>query len=158
MPPLPHVPEKGGFLHGVKFIVEVLWWFFTAAWLLFTRLPKWARMLLTLWIALALFSSLRCSRSADAPTNPPPTRTGQGPGRGSGDGQKKFRQAVERAVQSSREGENPLLQVQLLSVADSTMKWTETFPTKAADDTAVAEKIATQVLALVPRKEPRRPK
>lgn len=264
MPPLPHVPEKGSFFHGVKFIAEVLWWFLTAAWLLIARLPKWARVLVVLWIVLTLISPMRCSRPTEPPSASPP-RTGQGPGRGGGEGQKKLRQAVERATDAGREGgfaiknldvgklaaevahvfgegfrdtaatgktlviipfappsaetpggkfahgvflslygrlslerrndvavvppirgdpipavliaraaalgasfvlaaspvaegENPILRVRLFSVADSAIKWTESFPIKDADDTAVAEKIATQVLEQLPRKEPRRPK
>lgn len=262
MPPLPHVPEKGGLLHGVKFILEVFWWLLTAAWLLFARLPKWARILVTVWIVVTLFSSNRCSRTGDAPTAPPTPSRGT-PGRGDGSGPKKFRQAVEQAVQSSRDGrgkldkldlgklaaevayvfgegvrdtaaagkalvvvpfappsaeapgakfahgvflalygqlvlerrdavgvvppgqgppepaalvaraamlgarfvlaaspvaeaENPVLEVKLFSVADAKLQWTESFAIKGTDDTAVAEKIANEVLTRLPKPEPPR--
>ncbi len=63
MPPMPHVPEKGGFLHGIKFILEIFWWALTAAWLLFKRLPRWARILVTIWLVITLFSSRGCNPS-----------------------------------------------------------------------------------------------
>ena len=50
------------------------------------------------------------------------------------------------------------MNVKLYSVAESAVTWTESFPIKDADDTAVAEKIAAQVLERVPRTEPRRQK
>jgi TolB-like protein len=262
MPPLPQVPEKGGFLHGVKFIAEVLWWALTAAWLLFIRLPKWARILVTLWLVVTLFST-RCSRSNEPPAIASPSRTA--PVHSSGEGQKKIRQGVERAASAAREGgftlekadlgriaaeiahvfgdgfietsaagktiviipfappsaetpggkfahgvflslygrlslarrneigvvsplraepipevllaratalgasfvlaaspvaegEDAALNVKLFSVADSAVAWTESFPIKGADSTAVAETIAAQVFERLPRKEPRRPK
>jgi hypothetical protein len=63
MPPFPHPPENGGFGHQLKFLAEVLWWGVTAAWTLLRRLPKWARVLVYLWIILFLFN--RCDRLFD---------------------------------------------------------------------------------------------
>jgi len=260
MPPFPHVPEKSGFFHGIKFLAEVVWWAVTAAWIVFVRLPRWARILITIWIVITLFST-RCARTIESPSPTPPrpttTRTG--------DGTKKVRQAVERAAQSVREGgltlekadlgkvaaeiahvfrenasdaaaagkslvvipfsrpndetpegkfahavflylygqlslerrnevavtaplpgepapaalharatalgagflltasvaaegDNPLLKVRLFSTAENQEVWTEDFPIKGADDTAVAAKIGAQVMEKVPRKAPKRPK
>jgi TolB-like protein len=262
MPPFPHVPEKGGFLHGVKFLAEVLWWLLTAAWTVFVRLPKWARVVVTVWLILSLFSPT-CTRSSDSPPSPrSPHPTSAKPGEGS----KKVRQAVERAAQSARESgftlekgdlakiaseiahvfrdgatdgsvvgkplvvvpfsrpndETPAgkfahsvflslygrlslerrsevsvvppvrgepgptallaraaalgasfvlaadtvsasdaaatLTVNLFSAAEGRAVWCESFALNGADESAVAEKIATQVLERIPRKEPRRPK
>ncbi len=100
MPPFPPVPEKGGFFHGVKFLAEVLWWALTAAWIIFVRLPKWARILLVIWLVLSM-GAIRCSRPSDST---PSQRSGAGRGAGTGEGQKKMRQAIERAAQAEREG------------------------------------------------------
>ncbi len=94
MPPFPPVPEKGGFFHGVKFLAEVLWWALTAAWMLFARLPRWARVLLTVWIVLTLFS-MRCSRPDTSPSRPTPGR--------SAENLKKMRQVADRISQDARE-------------------------------------------------------
>jgi hypothetical protein len=73
MPPFPTVPEKGGFLHGIKFLAESFWWLITAAWTLFKRAPKWLRYLLTIWLVIMLLNS-RCSRvtvtNKDSDANP----------------------------------------------------------------------------------------
>jgi TolB-like protein len=58
----------------------------------------------------------------------------------------------------SGEGEDAVLQVKLFGASESQFVWSESFPVRGADDTSVAERIATQVLDKVPRKEPRRPK
>lgn len=68
-PPFPHVPEKGGILHGIKFLAEVLWWSATAAWMFIKRAPRWIRVLLSIWFVFFLFS--RCgSDSSDRPATP----------------------------------------------------------------------------------------
>ena len=65
MPPFPHAPEKIlGMGPALKFLAEVLWWLITAASLLFKRLPKWARVLLTIWAVLSLF---KCSGDETTP-------------------------------------------------------------------------------------------
>jgi hypothetical protein len=64
MPPFPPVPEKGGFFHGIKFAAEVMWWALTAARMLFLRAPKWARVIITIWLVIALFS-IRCSHPSE---------------------------------------------------------------------------------------------
>jgi hypothetical protein len=69
MPPMPHVPEKGGFLHGVKFIFEILWWALTAAWMLFKRLPRWARIIVIIWIVITMFSARSCSTGSGSANN-----------------------------------------------------------------------------------------
>jgi TolB-like protein len=114
MPPMPHVPEKGGFLHGIKFILEVFWWALTAAWMLFNRLPKWGRVVVSVWLVLLLFSVPRCSTGSGArnnerdtagarpapPSRPPPDGQKFRPG---GD-PKKMRAFVERITQTARDG------------------------------------------------------
>jgi len=103
MPPMPQVPEKGGFLHGIKFIAEAAWWALTAAWLLFKRLPKWARVVVSIWLVLTLFSSRSCSTGSgnsnnirDSDAKPPPARNV--------DAQKNIRAIADRIAQSAREG------------------------------------------------------
>jgi hypothetical protein len=71
MPPFPHAPERGQRGHVLKFLAEVFWWVLTAAWLLFKRLPKWGRVLVTIWIVIALFSR----SSDDPPSSPKKPRT-----------------------------------------------------------------------------------
>ncbi|MSU25078.1 MAG: toll/interleukin-1 receptor domain-containing protein [Opitutus sp.] len=63
MPPFPHIPEKGGFFHSIKFIAETLWWALTAARMLFKRLPRWGRILVTIWLVLTFFSTRGCNPS-----------------------------------------------------------------------------------------------
>jgi TolB-like protein len=70
MPPFPAVPEKGGLLHGIKFLAESFWWLLTAGWLLFKRLPKWVRIVLTLWFVVWLFSSTRSERPPEKSRSP----------------------------------------------------------------------------------------
>jgi TolB-like protein len=91
------VPENAGFLHGIKFIFEVLWWALTAAWLLFNRLPKWGRIVVSMWLVLTLFS-IRCSNVRTNVSERPPSS------RPSPETQKKIRNLVERVAQSTRDG------------------------------------------------------
>jgi TolB-like protein len=62
MPPFPHPPEKGGFGHTLRFLAESLWWLLTAGWLLFKRLPRWARTIIIIWAVVTLFAT-RCSNN-----------------------------------------------------------------------------------------------
>lgn len=62
-PPFPHVPEKGGVLHGIKFLAEIVWWAVTAAWILFKRAPRWLRVLLSIWLVFFLLSTCGGSKS-----------------------------------------------------------------------------------------------
>jgi len=62
MPPFPHAPEKDGVGHWAKFVAEVAWWAITAAWLLFTRLPRWLRVILSIWLVFMLLST--CGRDS----------------------------------------------------------------------------------------------
>jgi TolB-like protein len=54
IPPFPPVPQQGGIWQGLHFVVEILKWAIVAARLLFKRLPKWARVLVVIWIVLLL--------------------------------------------------------------------------------------------------------
>lgn len=262
MPPFPHVPEKNGIFHGIKFLAEVFWWLLTVAWTLFNRLPKWGRVVVTVWLVITLFS-IRFSNPPEKPAPAPASRTPsleRGP-----DGAKKMRPVAERILQSAREGRinlgaddlakvateiahvfgegvaeppasgkplliipfappstedptgklahavfisvygrlalerrndvgvsappkgevnlttlttraaalgssfvlsatypgdqaDPALTVQLVTVADRQVAWTETFPAANAEPTDIAETISNKVLALVPRRESRRAK
>ena len=101
MPPFPQPPEKGGFFHGIKFIAEVLWWALTAAWLLFLRLPKWGRVVVTVWLVITLFST-RCSNS------PPPAPNH--PDRASAETQEAIRAVaadIAQAARDARKNRNP---------------------------------------------------
>jgi hypothetical protein len=71
MPAFPQPPENGRFGHQLKFIAEVLWWVVVAAWSLIRRLPKWARILVYLWLILLAIN--RCERTAEAPPRPAAT-------------------------------------------------------------------------------------
>jgi len=46
----------------IKFWVDVLAWAVRSAWVLFRRLPRWMRILLSLWIAITLVSRCESSR------------------------------------------------------------------------------------------------
>lgn len=104
MPPMPHVPEKGGLLHGIKFIFEIMWWALTAAWMLFQRLPKWARVVVSIWLVITMFSARSCSTgggggdntraSRDRDLDPNPTRV---------ETEKAIRNATEGLAQAARE-------------------------------------------------------
>lgn len=63
MPPFPPAPEKGGVGPWLKFAAETAWWGVTAGWLLFTRLPRWLRILLTIWFVFLLLST--CDRGSN---------------------------------------------------------------------------------------------
>ncbi|MBI4622285.1 MAG: toll/interleukin-1 receptor domain-containing protein, partial [Verrucomicrobia bacterium] len=90
MPPFPPVPEQGEFAHGLKFVAEVCWWALTAAWVLFTRLPRWMRIVLTIWLVVSLFG--RCGRES-----PPPARPKQARQASASKGE--IRQAIQRAAE-----------------------------------------------------------
>lgn len=62
MPPFPHPPEKGGFGHTLRFLAEAFWWLLTAAWLLFKRLPKWARVIVGIWLLFSALSTCTSKR------------------------------------------------------------------------------------------------
>jgi hypothetical protein len=62
MPPFPHSPEKGGVGPWLKFSAEIVWWTITAAWLLFTRLPRWVRIIVSIWLVFTLLST--CGRNS----------------------------------------------------------------------------------------------
>jgi len=38
-----------------------MWWALTAVWMIFKRLPKWVRALVTIWAVITLFSLRTCS-------------------------------------------------------------------------------------------------
>ncbi len=54
MPPFP--PRPPDQRDNIKYFAEIFWWILSTAWLLFKRLPKWARVLLIIWAVLTLFS------------------------------------------------------------------------------------------------------
>lgn len=118
MPPFPHVPEKGGFFHGIKFIAEVLWWALTAAWLLFKRLPRWAQILVTIWLVLTLFSSRGCNRTVSV--RDPET-------------QKKVRVPLDDIAKAAREARKQNNQTDLAKLgAEIGRNFSEAFPDVAA--------------------------
>jgi hypothetical protein len=74
MPAFPHAPEKGGVGPWIKFIAEVVWWALTAAWLVFTRLPRWVRVVLAIWFVFLLVSTCGGNRSSSkSPAKAPAT-------------------------------------------------------------------------------------
>jgi hypothetical protein len=54
MPPFP--PRPADQRDNLKYFAEIFWWVLSTAWLLFKRLPKWARVLLIVWAVITLFS------------------------------------------------------------------------------------------------------
>jgi TolB-like protein len=68
MPPFPASPEKGGVGPWVKFCAEVIWWMVTAAWLVLARLPRWIRVVLSVWLVFMLIST--CQRDSDSRREP----------------------------------------------------------------------------------------
>ena len=87
MPVFPHAPEHGGVGHWMRFIAEVGWWMVTATWLVFSRFPRWARILVVLWLIVTLIGT--CSRSSSSRSKEPPTPSGppgKHQGKRSGDG------------------------------------------------------------------------
>lgn len=111
MPPMPHVPEKGGFLHGIRFLFEILWWALTAAWMLFKRLPKWARIIVSVWLVVSLFSFRGCNpsesvRDSDSPRkNRAPVGANARPDREvvDIDAQQAIKTAADQFAQAARE-------------------------------------------------------
>ncbi len=111
MPPFPHVPEKGGLLHGIKFFAEVLWWALTASWMLFNRLPRWARIIVTIWLVLTLFNTRGCTRTvsfgdSDKPSKPRVSvtdPTGEKHNVDTAEAEQAVKNAIEKFAQSARE-------------------------------------------------------
>ena len=94
VPPFPHIPEGSGFLHGIRYLAESFRWLLNAAWLLFKRLPRWGRVLVTIWLVFTL-TSVRCGRNRD-------NQISIGDGRPS-DTQQTVRNAAEQFAQAARE-------------------------------------------------------
>ena len=56
-PPMPPFPTRPADRRdNLKYFAEIFWWILSTAWLLFKRLPKWARVLLIIWAVFTLFS------------------------------------------------------------------------------------------------------
>jgi TolB-like protein len=67
IPPFPPTPQKGGIAAGLHFVIEVLKWTVTTGSLLFKRLPKWARVVIIVWIIFVLLP--RCSNDDENSNN-----------------------------------------------------------------------------------------
>jgi TolB-like protein len=65
--PVPQSPEfpKADPGQRLKFVVDVTVWTLRSAWVLFRRLPRWIRILLSIWLAITLIS--RCQDAAKHP-------------------------------------------------------------------------------------------
>jgi len=71
-PPMPHFPPRpADQKDNIKYLAEIFWWLLTTAWLLFKRLPKWARILAVIWLVMSLF---KCSGDDPTPEKPKPAR------------------------------------------------------------------------------------
>ena len=71
-PPMPHFPPRpADQKDNIKYLAEIFWWLLTTAWLLFKRLPKWARILVAIWLVMSLF---KCSGDDSTPDRPKPSR------------------------------------------------------------------------------------
>lgn len=72
-PPMPHFPvrptDKGD---TIKYLAEVIWWIISTVWMLFKRLPKWARVCVAIWFVFSFMA--RCSRDDETPAAPRPTK------------------------------------------------------------------------------------
>ena len=66
-PPMPPFPQRSRERHdGLRYVAEVAWWLLSTAWIVFIRMPKWVRVLVTLWLLFGvLFKS--CSSDSDSP-------------------------------------------------------------------------------------------
>ena len=64
-PPMPPFPARPADRRDrLKYLAEILWWLLSTAWLLFLRMPKWVRVLVTLWLVFGVvFKS--CSSDSD---------------------------------------------------------------------------------------------
>jgi TolB-like protein len=252
---MPHAPDRAGFLHGLRFLFEVLRWALHVAWMIFLRAPRWVRVVVTIWVVLTLLP-LKCGRDSSknpaTAARPAPAETetpaeaavktaarearksgnaadlarignelarnfgvnvdGPGPGKktvllvpfaklDSDEPADKFASAVfaslyghlslahPRDVGLARpppgggpvdparagrgkaggagfvlsgevtgEGEARALVVRLVAVAGGDVKWTATYPVALTDPTAVADQIATHIVAVIPRREPAKSK
>lgn len=66
MPPFPAAPEKSGVGPWLKFSAELVWWFVTATWLLVTRMPRWSRVLLLIWVLFSVIGTFKWSNPTAA--------------------------------------------------------------------------------------------
>ena len=67
-PPMPHFPPRPAEQKDtLKYLAEVFWWLLTTALMLFKRLPKWARVLVAIWLVMSLF---KCSNDEPTPERP----------------------------------------------------------------------------------------
>ncbi len=64
MPPFPNRPPERR--DRLRYIAEVVWWVITSAWLIFLRLPKWARIVVGLWLLFGV-GLKSCRMSSDSP-------------------------------------------------------------------------------------------
>lgn len=92
MPAFPHAPEYGGVGNWMRYIAEVIWWGVTATWILFSRLPRWVRIMVSMWFVVTLITTCgRINWSKSKETTPPVVPTapaGKRPGKG-GPGREK---------------------------------------------------------------------
>ncbi len=101
MPPFPHPPEKSGLGPWLKFMAEILWWGVTAVWVVLSKLPRWARVLIAVWLLFSVIGTCRPSRSI---TSPPPGKKGAGATRDVSSSD--ISQAIEMARQAFGEGKD----------------------------------------------------
>jgi TolB-like protein len=60
MPPFPPAPEKNGIGNGLRFLAEVFWWCLTVVWMLFAKMPRWARAVLMIWFVFTIMGISNC--------------------------------------------------------------------------------------------------
>ena len=96
MPPFPTAPEKGGIGPWCRFVAETIWWAITAVWLVFSRLPKWLRVLLAVWLVFTLLST--CGRNSSPRSSESPRRSSEATRTPSKEATARDEKEVEQAV------------------------------------------------------------
>ena len=75
MPAFPHLAATHTLGDRFRFFAEILWWVLTAGWLLFRRLPRWARVLLTIWVVFWFVAQCNSGRRSTADRESDPAAT-----------------------------------------------------------------------------------
>ncbi len=68
MPAFPHHPANSG--HWPKYLAEVLWWFVTAVWTIFVRLPRFFRIIIGIWLLITVLGMCKSGGGNKSPAKP----------------------------------------------------------------------------------------
>jgi hypothetical protein len=102
MPPFPHHAPGSG--HWPKHVAEVLWWCVTAVWTIFSRFPRFIRLMVGVWLLITLFGLCRNTTSVRKPAKPDaPPATANAPGKAPDDVNQVLRSAATEAAAAIKE-------------------------------------------------------